>query len=448
MHSTTTKEVHFIPADQPEVVPTVVHPREHRLEYSVKHHPTLQGGVFLITTNWDAEDFRVMSAPVYRPSKDQWQELIPLRPAIKVDGVEPFANHLAIHEREDGLRQLRIIDLATNDEHLITFPEQVYSYGRHANPDFNTSQLRFTYHSLTTPDTVFDYDMGNRSRIQRKQQLVLGGYDPANYVAERRYATARDGTKVPISLVRHKETPLDQPAPMLLYGYGSYGVCIDPNFSTSRVSLLDRGMVYAIAHIRGGGEMGRSWYLHGKLLHKMNTFTDFVDCAQYLVDEGVTASEKLTIMGRSAGGLLMGAVINLRPDLFRGVIAGVPFVDVINTVCDPTIPLTVIEWEEWGNPNQADEYAYMRAYSPYDNVEAQAYPHILATAGFNDSRVQYWEPAKWVAKLRTIKTDDHRLLLKTNMGAGHAGSSGRFDYLKETAFEYAFLLDVLGLNPV
>ncbi|HRW05714.1 MAG TPA: S9 family peptidase [Caldilineaceae bacterium] len=445
LHSSTTKEVQFIPADQPAAAPTVIHPREHKLEYSVEHHPTLRGGGFVIMTNWDAENFRVMTAPVDAPGKENWQELIPLRPAVKVEGVEPFADYLVIHERENGLRQIRVIDLATDQEQLVTFPEPVYNYDRHTNPEFDTTTLRFTYNSLTTPDTVFDYNMVDGTRVQRKQQAVLGGYDPANYVTERRFATARDGTQVPISLVRHKATPVDQPAPLLLYGYGSYGACIDPYFAASRVSLLDRGMVYAIAHIRGGGEMGRPWYLHGKLLHKMNTFTDFVDCAQSLVDAGVTTPETLTVMGRSAGGLLMGAVVNLRPDLFKAVIAGVPFVDVINTVLDPTIPLTVIEWEEWGNPNKPDEYAYMRAYSPYDNLEAKAYPHILATAGFNDSRVQYWEPAKWVAKLRTLKTDNNRLLLKTNMGAGHAGSSGRFDYLKETAFEYAFLLDVLGI---
>ncbi|MCB0109531.1 MAG: S9 family peptidase, partial [Caldilineaceae bacterium] len=315
MHSSTTKEVQFIPADQPEATPTVIHPREHKLEYSVEHHPTLRGGVFLIVTNGEAENFRVMTAPVAMPGKANWQEFIPHRPAVKVDGVEPFANHLVIHERENGLRQIRVIDLATAQEQFVTFPEPVYNYDRHTNPEFDTTTLRFTYNSLTTPDTVFDYNMADGTRVQRKQQAVLGGYDPANYVAERRFATARDGTKVPISLVRHKATPVDQPAPMLLYGYGSYGVCIDPYFAASRVSLLDRGMVFAIAHIRGGGEMGRAWYLHGKLLHKMNTFTDFVDCAQSLVDEGVTAPDKLTAMGRSAGGLLMGAVVNLRPDL-------------------------------------------------------------------------------------------------------------------------------------
>ena len=442
LHSSTTKEVWFIPADQPTTAPTVIHPREHKLEYSVEHH----SGNFLITTNWEAENFRVMSAPVTTPGKANWHERIPYRPAVKVDAVEPFVNHLVIHEREAGLRQLRIVDLRTNTDHIVKSPEPAYTYGRHANPDFNSNRLRFTYTSMTTPNTIYDYNMDTQEREFKKQEPVLGGFDATQYETFRLHATARDGTLVPISLVRRKGAPTDQPLPMLLYGYGSYGSTNEPAFNASRISLLDRGMAFAIAHIRGGGEMGRHWYLQGKLLHKMNTFTDFVDCAQHLVDNGYTAPDRLTAMGRSAGGLLMGAVVNLRPDLFKAVIAGVPFVDVINTVLDPTIPLTVIEWEEWGNPNKPDEYAYMRAYSPYDNLEAKAYPHILATAGFNDSRVQYWEPAKWVAKLRTLKTDNNRLLLKTNMGAGHSGASGRFDYLKETAFEYAFLLDALGLG--
>ena len=442
LHSSTTKEVWFIPADQPTTAPTVIHPREHKLEYSIEHH----SGHFLITTNWEAENFRVMSAPVTTPGKANWHERIPYRPAVKVDAVEPFVNHLVIHEREAGLRQLRIVDLRTNTDHIVKSPEPAYTYGRHANPDFNSNRLRFTYTSMTTPNTIYDYNMDTQEREFKKQEPVLGGFDATQYETFRLHATARDGTLVPISLVRRKGAPTDQPLPMLLYGYGSYGSTNEPAFNASRISLLDRGMAFAIAHIRGGGEMGRHWYLQGKLLHKMNTFTDFVDCAQHLVDNGYTAPDRLTAMGRSAGGLLMGAVVNLRPDLFKAVIAGVPFVDVINTVLDPTIPLTVIEWEEWGNPNKPDEYAYMRAYSPYDNLEAKAYPHILATAGFNDSRVQYWEPAKWVAKLRTLKTDNNRLLLKTNMGAGHSGASGRFDYLKETAFEYAFLLDALGLG--
>ncbi len=449
MQSTTTKEVQYIPADQPTAPPTIIHPREHGLEYSVEHHPTLGedgAGRLLITTNWAAENFRVMVATVGEPGKAQWQTLIPHRPAIRVNGVEPFADHLVIHERAAGLPQIRVIELATNSEHTVSFPEPAYSYQRHRNPDFASTQLRFTYTSFITPETVFDYQMNDRSREIKKQQPVLGGYDPANYVSERLHATARDGTQVPISLVRHKDTRSDSPQPLLLHGYGAYGVCSDPAFSASRVSLLDRGLIYATAHIRGGGEMGRHWYLGGRVSTKMNTFTDFVDCAQHLVDSGYTTPAQLAIRGRSAGGLLMGAVLNLRPDLFKAVIAGVPFVDVINTISDPSIPLTVIEWEEWGNPNIPEEYAYMRAYSPYDNMVATEYPHMLVTAGLNDSRVQYWEPAKWVAKLRTLKQDQNLLLLKTHMGAGHAGSSGRFDYLKETALEYAFLLRVLGID--
>lgn len=444
MQSSTTTEIHFIPAAQPEAMPLLIHPREHEMEYRVEHHPTLRGGCFLITTNWEAENFRVMTAPVDTPGKANWQELFPYRPAVKVDSVEPFVNHLVIHEREAGLRQLHIYPLGTEESHAVQFPESVYTYHRHRNPEFATGLYRFTYTSFTTPETVYDYNLNDRSREQKKQQPVLG-YDAEQYVAERIFATARDGTQIPISLVRHKETPTDQPVPLLLHGYGAYGVCSDPEFSSSRISLLDRGMVYASAQIRGGGEMGRHWYLNGRIKHKMNTFTDFVDCAQHLVNIGYTSPEQFAITGRSAGGLLMGAVLNLRPDLFKVVVAGVPFVDVINTIIDESIPLTVIEWEEWGNPHKPDEYAYMRAYSPYDNLVATAYPHILATAGLNDSRVQYWEPAKWVAKLRTVKTDENHLLLKTNMGAGHAGSSGRFDYLKETAFEYAFILDALGL---
>lgn len=442
LHSSMTKEVWFIPADQPTATPTVIHPREHKLEYSVEHH----NGDFLITTNWEAENFRVMMAPVVTPGKAHWQERIPHRPTVKVDAVEPFINHWVLHEREAGLRQLRVIDLPANVEHLVKSPEAAYTYDRHTNPDFQSKWLRFTYTSLTTPNTVYDYDMDEQTRIFRKQEAVLGGYDSSQYETLRLMATARDGTQVPISVVRRKDVPTDQPQPLFLYGYGSYGASMDPTFSASRLSLLDRGVTYAIAHIRGGGEMGRQWYLQGKLLHKVNTFTDFIDCAEYLVEQGYTAPDCLTAMGRSAGGLLMGAVVNLRPDLFRAVIAGVPFVDVMSTILDPTIPLTVIEWEEWGNPHKPEEYAYMRAYSPYDNLEAKAYPDLLATAGFNDSRVQYWEPAKWVAKLRTLKTDNNRLLLKTNMGAGHSGASGRFDYLKETAFEYAFLLDALGIE--
>lgn len=441
LHSNTTKEVWFLPADQPTAQPTVVHPREHKLEYAVEHH----NGRFLITTNWEAKNFRVMEAPVQTPGKAHWRELIAHRPHVKVDNVEPFRDHLVVYERGHGLRQLHIIDLATHQEHVIPFSEPLYTLVNHANLDFNTNLLRFTFSSLATPATVYDYNMHDRSREQKKQQPVLGGFDPTLYLTQRLYAIAADGVRIPISLVRRKDRPIDQPGPLFLYGYGSYGASMEPSFNSSRISLLDRGVTFAIAHIRGGGELGRTWYENGKLLHKKNTFTDFIACAEQLITAGHTTAAQLVIMGRSAGGLLMGAVTNLRPDLFKGVIAGVPFVDVVTTSLDPTIPLAVIEWEEWGDPEKFEEYTYMRSYSPYDNLEAKAYPNLLVTAGFNDSRVQYWEPAKWVAKLRTLKTDHNRLLLKTNMGAGHSGASGRFDYLEETAFEYAFILDVLNL---
>jgi len=441
LHNTTTNEAWFIPSDQPELAPQVIEPRQHKVEYNVEHH----NGRFLITTNLHAENFRVMATPVATPGRAHWQEVIAHRPTVLVNDVEPFRDHWVIHEREHGFQQLRILNLRNNEQHVVEFPEPIYSYERESNPEFNTHILRFTYTSLTTPDTTFDYDMNSRTRLQRKQRVVKGNYDPARYESLRLNATASDGSQVPISLVRRKDKVTGAPANLLLYGYGSYGSTCDPEFSSNVISLLDRGVTYAIAHVRGGGEMGRSWYLDGRVLTKKNTFTDFIACAEHLVAQGFTTPKQLVANGVSAGGLLMGAITNLRPDLFAGIIADVPFVDVINTVSDPTIPLTVIEWEQWGNPANADEYAYMRAYSPYDNIEAKEYPHILAIAAWNDTRVQYWEPAKWVAKLRVSKTNNNKLFLKTNMGTGHGGSSGRFDYLKEVAFEYSFALDVMGL---
>ena len=438
----TTSEVYFIPTDAPDATPTLIHPRQRGLEYTVVHH----GQRFLIVTNDQAVNFRVMEAPVDAPGKAHWRELIAHRPNVKIDRIEPFRDYFVLHVREDGLKQLYVTELANNETHAVDFPEAAYDVLGHENPDFDGTQLRFTYTSLVTPDTVFDYDMQTRHREQKKQKVVLGGYDPARYETERIFATAADGAQVPISLVRRKDTPHDRPSPLLLNGYGSYGVSNDPDFNSNRISLLDRGVTFAIAHVRGGGEMGRPWYENGKFLHKKNTFGDFAACAQHLVDQGYTSPDLLGATGRSAGGLLMGAVANLRPDLFKVIIAGVPFVDVINTMLDASIPLTAVEYEEWGNPNDPQFYVYMKSYAPYENVEAKAYPHILATAGLNDPRVQYWEPAKWVAKLRTLKTDSNRLLLKTNMGAGHGGASGRFDYLEEVAFEYAFLLELLGVT--
>jgi oligopeptidase B len=376
--------------------------------------------------------------------------VLPHRPDVKLDSTDAFRDHLVVYEREAGLRQIRILDLAggaPGGGHLIGFPEPVYTVRQHENPEFDTTLLRFTYTSMVTPPSVVDYDMAARTWTVRKQTEVLGGYDPARYRSERLFATAPDGTRVPISLVY--QLPLERPGgprPLLLNGYGAYGISYDPAFSSSSLSLLDRGFVVAIAHVRGGEEMGRPWYEGGKLLHKPNSFTDFIAAAEHLVAEGVTAPDRLAISGGSAGGLLMGAVTNLRPDLFRAVLAEVPFVDVVNTMLDASLPLTVIEYDEWGNPNDPAYYACIRSYSPYDNVRPQPYPHMLITAGLNDPRVAYWEPAKFTARLRSLKTDTNRLLLRTNMGAGHGGASGRWDLLREVAFKYAFLLDVLGMD--
>jgi oligopeptidase B len=438
LNSKITSEVHVIDADDPGAQPRVIQPRIHGVEYSLEHH----GDRFFILTNDQAQNFRVMTAPVHQPDRSHWEEFLPHQPAVKLDRLEMFADHLAIFEREQGLRHIRVVDLATKRAHRVSFPETVYTVSPGPNPNFDTVVLRFHYSSLVTPDSVYDYHMAE-GVLELKKQDEVKGYDPSQYETERAWATAADGVRIPISLVYPKGIQRDGNNRMLLYGYGSYGASIEPRFQIPRLSLLERGFIFAIAHIRGGGEMGREWYEDGKFLRKKNTFTDFIAAAEHLIGEGYTRPEKLAIMGRSAGGLLMGAVTNMRPDLFRTVIAGVPFVDVINTMLDPSIPLTVIEYEEWGNPNDPVYYEYMKSYSPYDNVQAKAYPHILVTAGLNDPRVQYWEPAKWVAKLRRMKTDNNRLLLKTNMGAGHAGASGRYDYLKEIAFEYAFLLDTV-----
>jgi len=426
LESNTTTETWYLDADNPNGNFRLMHPRQHKMEYYVEHHSNR----FYIMTNDNAQNFKLMQTSVDKPAKKNWREIL-------------FKDHLVVYERENGLKQMRITDLRTEKVHYIEFPEPVYTYWPGGNPDFNTATLRFTYTSLVTPRSVFDYDMNTRDRELKKQYEVLGGYQPDEYQSERIFATASDGTRVPMSLVYKKGLKRDGRNPCYLYGYGSYGASMDPGFDSKRLSLLDRGFVFAIAHVRGGGEMGRPWYEDGKLLNKMNTFTDFISCAEYLITEKYTSTDKLAIAGGSAGGLLMGAVVNMRPDLFEAVVAKVPFVDVINTMLDETIPLTVIEYEEWGNPNEKEYYDYMMRYSPYDNVDAKDYPNMLITAGLNDPRVQYWEPAKWTAKLRAMKTDDNLLLLKTNMGAGHSGKSGRYDYLKEVAFEYAFVLDLL-----
>jgi oligopeptidase B len=438
--SHSTSEVRFVSADQPEDPFSVVQPRSAGIEYTVTHH----GNRFYITTNDSAPNFRLVQVPVATPGRTHWTPVLPYRPTVKLDGTDAFKDHLVIYERESGLRQIRVLDLISGAEHLVSFPEPVYTVRSHANPEFGTSLLRFTYTSLVTPSSVVDYDMAKRTWTVRKQTEVLGGYDPTLYRSERRFATAPDGTAVPVSLVYRIPLQLNGQRPLLLFGYGAYGLSYDPIFSSNALSLLDRGFVVAIAHVRGGEEMGRPWYEAGRLLNKRNSFTDFIAAAEHLVASGYTTPDRLVISGGSAGGLLMGAVTNMRPDLFRVVLADVPFVDVVNTMLDASLPLTVIEYDEWGNPNERAAYEYIRSYSPYDNVRAANYPHILVTAGLNDPRVAYWEPAKWTAKLRAKKTNENRLLLRTNMGAGHGGPSGRYDYLREIAFKYAFVLDLLG----
>jgi oligopeptidase B len=439
--SHSTSEVRFVSADRPEDSFRIVQPREPGIEYTVSHN----GDRFFITTNDAAPNFRLVQAPVATPGREHWSPVLPYRPEVKLDTTDAFKKHLVVYERAAGFRQIRVLDLAAGEERLISFPEPVYTVRAHANPEFDTTLLRFTYSSLVTPSSVVDYDMAGRTWTVRKQTEVLGGYDPSLYRSERRSATAPDGTAVPISLVYRIPLQHEGQRPLLLNAYGAYGMSYDPTFSSNTLSLLDRGFVVAIAHVRGGEEMGRPWYEGGRRLNKRNSFTDFIAAAEYLIDEGYSSADRLVIRGGSAGGLLMGAVTNMRPELFRAVLAEVPFVDVVNTMLDASLPLTVIEYDEWGNPNDRASYKYIRSYSPYDNVEARRYPHMLVTAGLNDPRVAYWEPAKWTAKLRAKKTDDNRLLLRTNMGAGHGGASGRYDYLREIAFKYAFVLDVVGL---
>lgn len=437
--SKITTEVWYLDADGPGDDFRCIHPRQHHMEYYVAHHEDR----FLILTNDEAINFKLMATDVKHPAKKHWREIIPHREDTLLERVEAFRQHIVVYQRVRGLEKIRILHVANQSEHTVSFDEPVYALGYGRNPDYHAETLRFRYSSLVTPDSVYDYHMRDKTRELKKRKEVLGGYDPAQYETERHFATAEDGTEIPISLVYKKGLPKNGDNPLLLYGYGSYGVTVDPAFNSNRLSLLDRGFAFAIAHIRGGGELGRSWYEHGKLLHKKNTFTDFIACAEHLITEKYTSKDKLVIYGGSAGGLLMGAVCNMRPELFKVAIAKVPFVDVLNTMLDASIPLTATEYEEWGDPHDKTYYDYIKSYSPYDNVERKDYPNLLITAGLNDPRVQYWEPAKWTAKLRAHKTDNRLLLLKTNMGAGHGGASGRYDYLKEIAFEYAFVLDIL-----
>lgn len=442
VESELSSEVRFLDADRPDGELTLIRPRENELLYEVENH----GDRFFIVTNENAKNFKIIETPVASPGKENWKDFIPYDPEVKIDGLDAFENYLAISERLKGLPAIRIYDLKSGESHEINFDEPAYDVSLARNPIFDTNVVRINYSSFITPDSVIDYDMASRQKELRKQETVLGGYKKSDYGAERIFAKAEDGVEIPISLVYKKGFKKDGTAPLLLYGYGAYGECSDADFDPNTISLLDRGFVYAIAHIRGGEELGRTWYEDGKLLKKKNTFSDFVCCAQYLIDQRYAAPKRVAILGGSAGGLLMGAVMNMRPDLFTTVIAAVPFVDLLNTMSDPSLPLTVTEYEEWGNPEDPKYFDYMASYSPYDNIGEKQYPNLLVTAGLNDSRVSYWEPAKWVAKQRTLKHQNRILLLKTYMGAGHDGDSGLFDQLKETAMEYAFVLDTLRVD--
>ncbi len=438
---TLASEFRFLDADDPAGELRMIAPRERNVEYSVSH----VGDRFIIKTNLDAENFRLMEAPVANPGRENWRELIPGRDDVFLQGVEVFSDFMVVTERRDGLRHLRIIPFDGGEEYEIEFDEPTYVTWVDENEEMETTTLRFGYSSLNTPESIYDLDLLTHERRLMKREQVRGGFDPANYVVDRLWAPARDGVQVPISLVYRNGVVLDGSNPLLLYAYGSYGSIMESWFRPAVVSLLDRGFVYAIAHVRGGQELGRPWYENGKLLHKKNTFTDFIDCGQYLVEEGYTAPERLFAMGGSAGGLLMGAVSNMAPELFAGIIADVPWVDVVTTMLDEDIPLTTSEFDEWGDPNQSEYYDYMLSYSPYDNVEAKAYPAMLVLTALEDSQVQYFEPAKWVAKLRAMKTGDNPLLLKTEMAAaGHGGVTGRFKKYHETALKYAFMLEVLA----
>lgn len=438
-YQTVSNEFRVLEADHPDQEFRIIQPRERMLEYNIAHY----GDKFYIHTNWKAKNFRLMVTDEFQTEKEHWEEVIPNRNEVLLEGLEIFKDYLVLSERHDGITRLRVRP-NTGPEHYIDFGEDAYLAQTSTNRVFDTDILRISYQSMTTPGTVYDYNMETRKLKLMKQQEVLGGFDADNYQSERLYATARDGERIPISLVYRKGFKKDGNEPLLLYGYGSYGHSMEPYFSSTRLSLLDRGFAFAIAHIRGGEEMGRRWYDDGKLLNKKKTFYDFIDCGEHLIQQSYTGKGQLYAMGGSAGGLLMGAVINIRPDLWRGVVAAVPFVDVVTTMLDTSIPLTTGEFDEWGNPNDKTFYDYMLSYSPYDNVTAQDYPAMLVTTGLHDSQVQYWEPAKWVAKLREYKTDDQPLLLYTNMSTGHSGASGRFESLRDIAMDYAFLLDLAG----
>lgn len=438
--STVSDEYRFLEADRPEGEFQVFHPRERGLEYGIAHYEDY----FYILTNKDgATNFKLMKTPISKTTSEHWEEVVPHREEVLLEDIDIFKKYLVIGERSDGLNHIRIMRWDETEDYYLPFDNETYTASTGNNPDFDTDILRYVYNSLTTPASVIDFNMDTKESVVMKEQQVLDPqFDKNNYVSERVWAPAQDGTKIPISLVYKKGIELNGKNPLLQYGYGSYGHTVDPSFSTTRLSLLDRGFIWAIAHVRGGEYLGRKWYEDGKLLKKKNTFTDFIDCSNYLIAQKYTSPKHLYAMGGSAGGLLMGAIANLSPKTYHGIIAAVPFVDVLTTMLDDSIPLTTGEYDEWGNPNDKEYYDYIKSYSPYDHVKAQDYPHILVTTGLHDSQVQYWEPAKWVAKLRELKTNNNRLLLHTNMEAGHGGASGRFESLKETAEDYAFILDL------
>jgi oligopeptidase B len=440
--SHTTSEARYIPADQPTAEWKLVEPRKQDVEY----YPDHNGDFFYLRANDTGRNFRLVKTPVSDPGRSHWQEVVPQRSDVMLRGVDFFKNYYVSYERQDGLPQIRVTDLRSGKSRRIEFPEPAYlSYG-YVNMEYDTSKVRYGYQSFVTPPSVFEYDMASGASVLLKQKEVPG-YDRGRYQVERSYATAPDGVKVPISIVHLKGAKLDGKGPLYLTGYGAYGYAYDISFNSNIFSMVDRGVVYAVAHIRGGGEMGKAWHDAGRMMNKKNTFTDFIACADYLVAQGYGSKDRLVIEGRSAGGLLMGAVLNMRPDLFHAAVVGVPFVDVINTMLDESLPLTVGEFEEWGNPKEKAAFDYMITYSPYDNIEAKTYPNMLVQTSFNDSQVMYWEPAKYVARMRAVRTDHNVLILKTNMSpAGHGGASGRYDRLKEVAFEYAFILTQMGIN--
>jgi|HubBroStandDraft_5_1064220.scaffolds.fasta_scaffold00801_4 oligopeptidase B len=441
--SHTTTEVRYISADQPMADWKVMERRKQDVEY----YPDHNGEFFYIRANDTGRNFRLVKAPVSDPRSQNWREVVGQRPSVMLEDITFFKNYYVRYERENGLPQISVIDLNSGQSKRIEFPEPAYDVSEYINREYDTAKFRFIYQSAITPESIFEYDMGNAKSVLLKQKEVPGGYDRTRYQVEQIYATAADGVRIPISVVHLKGTTLDGKGPLYLYGYGSYGDSIDLDFDSDLFSMVDRGVVAAVAHIRGGGEMGKAWHDDGRMMHKKNTFTDFIACAEYLVAQGYGSKDRLVIEGESAGGLLMGAVLNLRPDLFKAALVGVPFVDVMNTMLDESLPLTVTEFEEWGNPKEKPAFDYMITYSPYDNIEAKAYPNMLVKTSFNDSQVMYWEPAKYVAKMRALRTDHNVLVLKANLSpAGHGGASGRYDRLKESAFDYAFLLTQMGIT--